>query len=221
MQALELLERVRLRLDDSAEPYLWADDELLGYLSRAEAEAAVRAGLLPFDTRDADPVIAPIATVAGTREYALDPRVLRLDRAWLADDNRRLAVIGEDEMDRASGGDWETLAGTPVTAVLWADRLRLVPIPDAAGTLHGSGVRLPAGPLTLEGAPEIAPVFHLDLVDWALHLAYLKNDAETLNREKAADAAARFERVFGPRLTADQYRKRHERRARTVRYAGY
>ena len=35
------------------------------------------------------------------------------------------------------------------------------------------------------------------------------------------DLACRFERVFGPRLTADQYRKRHERRARTVAYAGY
>ena len=221
MQALELLERVRSRLDDSAEPYLWADDELLGYLSRAEAEAAVRAGLLPFDTRDADPVIAPIAIVAGTREYVLDPRVLRLDRAWLADDNRRLALVGEDELDRIGSWDWESLTGTPVYGVRWGDRIRLSPVPEASGTLHASGVRLPAGALTLEGAPEIAPVFHLDLVDWALHLAYLKNDAETLNREKAADAAARFERVFGPRLTADQYRKRHERRARTVAYAGY
>ena len=221
MQALELLERVRSRLDDSAEPYLWADDELLGYLSRAEAEAAVRASLLPFDTRDADPVVAPIAVVAGTREYPLDARVLRVDRAWLADTNRRLALFGEDELDRMGPGDWESLTGTPVYGVRWADRIRLSPIPEAPGTLHASGVRLPAGELTLDGAPEIAPVFHLDLVDWALHLAYLKNDAETLNREKAADAAARFERVFGPRLTADQYRKRHERRARTVRYAGF
>lgn len=221
MQALELLERVRSRLDDSAEPYLWADDELLGYVSRAEAEAAVRAGLLPFDTRDADPIIAPIAVLAGTREYPLDARVLRVDRAWLADSNRRLALVGEDEMDRTGSTDWELATGTPVCGVLWADRIRLSPIPDAAGTLHASGVRLPAGPLTLDGAPEIAPVFHLDLVDWALHLAYLKNDAETLNRDKAAEAALRFERVFGPRLTADQYRKRHERRARTVAYAGY
>jgi hypothetical protein len=222
MQVVDLLDQARLRLDDMAEPYLWSDDELLGYLSRAEEEAAIRASLLRFDTREASPVIAPIAVVAGTREYALDARVLRLDRAWLQGGPFRLALVSEDQMERSCGSDWETLTGTPDTGVLWGTQLRLVPIPQAASTLHLSGYRLPSGPLALDGeAPEIAPSLHLDLLDWALHLAYLKNDAETLNREKAADAAGRFERVFGPRLTADQYRKRSERRARTVLYAGY
>ena len=46
--------------------------------------------------------------------------------------------------------------------------------------------------------PEIRPHLHPSLVYWMLHLAYLKQDSETMDEKKAAFNEARFTSEFGP-----------------------
>lgn len=221
MTSDELLEALRVRLDDAASPYLWSDDELLGYLDQAHEEAAIRGRLIPFDTRDTTPVIAPTAIVAGTSEYAMDSKVIEVRRILV--DAEPVGRTSDDLLDQFYGPEWESDTGTPTSVILRRTTLRLYPTPVAAGTLHMQGFRLPQGQF-LTGEilePEIPPEEHYHLLDWASHMAYLKPDAETVNAQRADLFEARFEQRFGARFSANEERKRHETRSKTVRYAGY
>jgi hypothetical protein len=53
--------------------------------------------------------------------------------------------------------------------------------------------------MTVGGSPEIDSRYHAGLLLWILHRAYMKNDSETLNVDKALDYKAQFEEFFGPK----------------------
>jgi len=58
--------------------------------------------------------------------------------------------------------------------------------------------RIPLTPFTLQTSPEIDEKYHEGLMDWAAHLAYMKNDSDTLNLNLAKVYEDRFVRQFGP-----------------------
>ena len=67
------------------------------------------------------------------------------------------------------------------------------------------------------GKPEIPERFHERLMDWVLHRAYLKQDAETFDPAKAAQSLALFIQSFGERPDANVQRKRRDKRPPLVR----
>lgn len=69
--------------------------------------------------------------------------------------------------------------------------------------------RIPLTPFTLQTSPEIAEKYHEGLMDWAAHLAYLKNDPEALNIPMAKMYEDKFARQFGtlPDAYSDRMRK--------------
>ena len=53
--------------------------------------------------------------------------------------------------------------------------------------------------------------FHERLMDWVLHRAYLKQDADTFDPNKAATSLALFVQAFGERPDANVQRKQRDR----------
>ena len=64
--------------------------------------------------------------------------------------------------------------------------------------------------------PEIHERFHERLMDWVLHRAYLKQDADTFDPGKAAQSLALFVQAFGERPDANVQRKHRDRRPPVV-----
>jgi len=76
--------------------------------------------------------------------------------------------------------------------------------------------RIPLTPFTLQTSPEIEEKYHEGLMDWAAHLAYMKNDSDTLNLNLAKVYETRFDRAFGllPDAYSDRMRKTLSQRQR-------
>jgi len=210
----DLLAELRVRLDDEAQPYLWSDETLVAYLNEAEREACVRARLIYDDTT---PEFTVLAVTAGNPIVALDTRVLAVDRAIL--DGRELDRTNVLEMDRRHHGwNWRERTGRPFEFIEEQTSLRLAPVPQENGVLRLSLWRLPTRDMVaLTDEPEIAQRFHLQMIEWAIHLAFKRRDADAEDAQRAALAAATFTAAFGERPSADVQRKQKIKRVPVVR----
>lgn len=192
-----LLDVVRTEIDDLQEPFLWSDAELIEHADDAQNEACRRARLL-VDSEDA--TVCRVTLEAGTSVYALDPRVIRVERAIVAGEPLPLRMCLRRHVDRMLPG-WEDMDdGLPEVLIPdWQSRsIRLVPAPEAAGTLRLTVVRLPLAVLNdLEDEPEIPAHFHRSLRHWIVHRAYLKRDSETFDEQASMKALAWFTEEFG------------------------
>lgn len=226
-----LLTKARERLDDRlpAAAYQisgededvdarWKTDELLGYLTEAEKEVCYRVRPL-IDSTTAD--LCALDLEVDTNSYALDPRVLSIIRFYVPGlpHGRPLQRTTYRYLDENHPG-WQERSGDPESycldldrGLIWLDRKPLVEYAGGVLTVH----RLPLADLALAIEPttadpaavltdsvelEIPAQYHVDLLDWVEHLAYLKRDVETYNEQRSAAAGARFERKFGPRPNA-------------------
>lgn len=191
-----------MRADDAKAPYLWSDSEVDAYLNEAEAEAAERASLIYDDTTVA---VTRIAVVAGTKRYALDPSITRIDYAKLGDED--MTVV--DQREYKPRGFFLLPNST---------HLELNFDPQAAETMTLGVYRRPLTLLTSDtDTPEIPATHHFKLLDWALHLAYLKPDADAFDQTKADRHEGLFIANFGQRADANVRRKQQERRRHVVR----
>jgi hypothetical protein len=75
-----------------------------------------------------------------------------------------------------------------------------VPNPTANGSLNLVVHRLPVSPMGT--SPEISPLHHRRMLDYAYKLAYLKRDADTYDPVKAMDFDRLFTESFGIRRDA-------------------
>lgn len=196
---------------DKVEPYLVDDDQALEWLNEAEGEAAVRMRLLHEST---DAGVCQIDVDAGTAIYTLDARLFELTHvAFRLDgstERAQLRLVSTGWLDQ-NVPDWRDETGTPLYAVQLETTIRLVPKPDAAGTLLLEGYRLPLVPMADgEDKPEIHGAHHRHLVEWCLHRAFSVPDSELLDTNKAAEALQRFTAYFGPRPDANLRRMTRE-----------
>ena len=189
MTTSELIEACRLRADDVSEPYLWTDEEWLFGLNEAQNEACVRARIL----REPD---VPLTVAAGASRVALPSYALDVVEVRVVSTGEIMAM----ENYSTENGDLAfiepMIKDTPITVCL---------------------VRLPKLPITSSRPPEIPVRFHARLVDWALRLAYLKNDADAFNPSAAALHEAMFKQSFGEFLDANVQRKHRRNAPRVVR----
>lgn len=228
----EMTCRFRDRADDAADPPLYDDDTVRGWLNEAVTEACIRARLI-FDTNSP---FCQIPIVADQAVYALDPSIIQIADMWLT--NRRRILEGTDQsaLDRGSmlprwrrthryhcaelwGRNWRTWKGIPYYFIQDNLRLQLVPIPTEADTLNLSVYRIPTETEVMDAPaeePVIAAQWHERLIDWALFRAYDKKDGEENDDARATIALARFEESFGKRMNAAVERKRAERRSHTT-----
>jgi hypothetical protein len=179
--------------DNSTTDKLWSQLELLEYAQDAENEACERADLI-IDTESA---LTGIVTTSTTGTYGIASTVIAVKSALMANGSEPLMETSEKVLDNSVPG-WRTAEGTPRSYVMTpTNNIIIYPIPSVASVLNLTVSRFPTTPMTVNGSPEIDSRYHQGLVLWMCYRAYLKNDSETLNTDKAADYLALFEKYFG------------------------
>lgn len=213
MNSGEIIRQARLELDDTEPDYLWSDAELLGYLNEAEEEASRRARLLIDATT---PEICTVTLASGQSEYDLDERVIGIRSAQPSWRTRPLHGVTVAEMDQDAPG-WRARYGQPEVVVLdyQTGSLTVCPTPSIAEeglTIQLRVTRLPMRPMVGESdKPEVKAVYHRSLIHWIKHKAYLKKDADTLDKPASAEALALFTQEFGEKKSAwaDEFDQRN------------
>lgn len=213
MNLKQCKDRLRRRLDDLATPLLWSNAELVEYINEAHREAAERARLI----YDEDGALTQVSVTAGTARYELDPAILGLNRVVLESNGLPLRRRTTEWMDENCPG-WERNEGAPRVFVEREKYLVLSPTPLVDDAIRLSLWRVPLEPLDDDDdEPEFAPRHHERMLDWAVHLAYLKRDADTYDEQKADRYEASFERSFGMRRDSNVQRKQRLHRVLTVK----
>lgn len=218
MRLDELMAQFRSRADDTAKPYLWRDEEIIGWINEAEAEACERANLL-LDSRTAGVSHFPVQ--AGEGQYVLHPAIIDIRRVKLQQSDRILKAVPLSVLDEQHPG-WEQWVDTPCRWTLLEDHLlRLVPAPAVNDALCLLVSRRPMHVMALDSdTPEINAFYHPYLLSWVLHRAYQKRDADTYNENQSRSYEAEFEGVFGPRLSAHVRQLRASGRNWLMGYGG-
>ena len=220
MRVEDFITQFRATVLDHAEPYFWADDEIVRHLNEAVQEACERAKLLEDRST---PAVCTVNIQPGISTYNLHPSVLEIKRLALRGIPLHETSIEEQDSTRPG---WELRKGVPrnwifePTANLGAPRIRLVPVPVEAEAIELTVQRGALKPLDADngaGRPEIPERFHTRLLDWMLYRAYSKPDADAFDPAKAAASLALFSQAFGDRPDANVQRKRRNRRMPVVR----
>ena len=199
-----LIAQVRVDTDDLTPDYFSTDANITAWLNEAEQEACIRS-LLIHDTSTAS--VCNIAVTAGTSVYSLHPSIIAITRAGFtpagSGTEQVLYLTDITELDRIYPA-WRKYSELPKYAIQNDTTLQLASKPSTDGTLALECHRLPL--LNIEDqpteSPEIGRIHHRHLVQWVLHRAYSRPDAEIFNPNKAATALAEFTRVFGLRPDA-------------------
>ncbi|MBP7611141.1 MAG: hypothetical protein KA760_16725 [Steroidobacteraceae bacterium] len=214
----DLLTLFRSEVSDVATPYLWSDDEFFGYADDAQKQfARLTWGLIDSSTT----AIVDIPLVAGTNTYDLSPLILAVRAARVTATGRGLDIVNQEDMP-VRRMYFDGTEGVPQAVILGmdTDKISVWPVPIEDEAIKLSVFRLPLVDITSanETTPfEIAPQHHRHLLLWVKHLAYLKQDAETYDRIKAAEFEAAFE-AYCARAKKEQDRSRHK--PRSVTYGG-
>lgn len=99
--------------------------------------------------------------------------------------------------------------------------LELARLPAADDTLTLRCYRLPVDMVDDGDEPEIRPVYHVQMADWAISLCYLLPDAEVFDEQASKRYEARFVQSFGERPNALTHRNRRSKPAQCIVNNGY
>lgn len=197
MNVGELIDIWRSDVGDTVHPYLWPITNAVEFADDAQNEACRRARLL----RDSTTVdICEIALEVGTAVYALDPRVIRVDRARLEGETVPLRFCLMRNADSMCPG-WDTWDNSTPQFIIpdhSSRSLYLAAPPDATGTLLLNVVRLPLATLNSTDDDLEIPLHHQrSLRHWMTYRALLQHDSETFDKKAAETALSLFEQEFG------------------------
>lgn len=192
MNLRELINRARSETGDTANPPLWSNAEWREYLNEAAVEAAIRAKLIEDDQIEID-------ITAGESHAEYPAYVWAIQRVYFG--GRKLDLVDREMIDADEGEGWEDKTGQPVACYEVGGRLRLFPTPEAGGSARLVAFCTPREPMVDDAdEPGIRQArLHPRLIDWALHLAYLKKDSDTFDAGLSRQHEAEFEKNFGPR----------------------
>lgn len=220
----ELVENARRRLEDLGgdmegldwktddSSLLWSNDDLVRYANEAENEFCRRRPILDSETAS----VCELAVTAGTGVYAYSPLIVEIKRAKLDTRPEPLAKVTTNWLDHEyqTWEDWESDPWYLIDDET-DGKLRIVAPPTVDDTLRMTVGRRPLQAMTwvnrATDTPEIPEQHHNDLLHWMLHLAYLKDDAETYDPTKSAGFAGLFTNEVGPPISAEDERKKRRR----------
>ena len=208
----QLIRRFRIDATDLVpNPYLFADEWVMDWLNDAQREAAVR-GRLIYEA--SSPAVCEVAVSVGVATYPLHASLYEIVEQSIkfAGDTRRypLKLVSREDLNRLRP-DWRDDApGTPRYLIQDDTRFTLSPAPDRAAAVLLEGYRLPKEITQEADKPEINAAHHVHLVHWALHRAFSRPDADTLDPQRAEKAEKEFTRYFGIRPDSDLRRATRE-----------
>lgn len=194
-----LIARCRLVSQDLRSPFLWDDSEWTEWLNEAEAEACIRARLIEDE--------AIIGQVFSAEPYVdLPERAFLVCRVFLG--SRKLVLTSRHDLDLDNPHGWESETGDPVACYRSVDRLRMYPVPISDDEARIVAFCTPETEMSDDSdTPSIASRLHVKLIDWALRCAYLKDDPDTQDVQRAERYEEKFERTFGPRPNESEVRR--------------
>ena len=202
MNKAQLLAEFRLKADDTAgPPYAWSDERIIQWISEGQDIFCERTG---FWT---DKSTYGFTTMAGQRDYVLDPRIIQVNEVW--DGQRRLHQYTEGDLPRYrsdSGNplDWPLSPDygdgivQPSGMILqrrpdaWqtdaeTEKLTLFAPPPAGIFLAMHVWRYAKVPFAVSGVLEAPPRFHQAHVHYAVAQALNDHDRERQDLVKSAD----------------------------------
>lgn len=194
----------------------WSNEELTDFINAAEKEATRAAFLL----KKSEAALS-ISSVAGTSEYPVNSKILRIKEAY-SQDGRTLSPIEHEDLTCIP--DWRNKVGTPTSYVIDSETstILLYPKPVEAGLVHLLYYRLPLNDLDWgvpTGVPEIREEYQRMMLDYAAHLAYLKEDANAFDPGRAEYFRQKFVSNFTTSSAYGEVRRRRNR-APVIRYRG-
>ena len=206
MTAAELIDRTRRKyLADTAEPYLWCDDELLDDLNWAYRRACYWSLAIRDSTTAA---VCTITLAADQAVYALNRAIIKVNSIILNNPDtttRLLQPVNQGEAARYAGHHWQTETGDPSMYVPNGYIIRLVRVPSAewAGqTLTVDCFRLPLTSLAMDDTPEFFDDIQQEsLIYGLLSQAFLKVDADAFRADLAKAHMGNFIAAFGPAVS--------------------
>lgn len=196
----------------------WSNEELTSFINEAQKQACRNSLLIKEYNSSFD-----IAVTAGTAEYEIDPRIIRIKHAYLNSTGKELSKADIEELFEIQ--NWWDLTGTPSYYV--ADhntgKITLFRKPTANDTVKLVVYRtqLLDFDWTLNSAePDINERYHLPMLHYAAFMAYMKDEANTLDPKKAQEHLALFTQEFSAPNNAYAETQRQRRTKRGITYGG-
>lgn len=223
----ELIDRFRADIVDVAKPYLWSDEEVVNYADDAYRMFIRLTGGIADFTSD----LTKIQLVTGEDIVEPHESILRVMTATLASTGNEIEVLNATDLpmlfqSNVDYGSLRTLSMKNLPgAVRWLimgmerNKAKVVQIPIADDEINMFVYRLPKDHITDEKHElgDIAEEHHIHLLKGMKGLAYLKQDAETFDKTKAAESEAAF-RAYCAQCKAEWERYKHK--TRVVAYGG-
>lgn len=215
MDSTRLYELFRSDIADTAEPFLWANDEVFHYMNEAQKTfCRLTGGIADAST----PSVTRVSVTTGNPWAKISPLILKV-RGINGADGRYLDPVNYEDMQH-HGIRLNAYPATPRALILGmsTNEVRVYPVPVADETLELLVYRLPLKAIDdFDQKFEIAEQHHAALLLWMKHLAYGKQDAETFDKSKRDEFKAAFEQYcFGAKVEKDTAKHK----TRTVAYGG-
>lgn len=225
MDSGELYDAFRSDVVDTAEPYLWSDDEVWRYANDAYQMFVRLTGGVSDFLSDA----CTVGIVAGEATAELHPSILRIMSATRRSDTHPLEIINNTDLQKMRSSDYGQIKqivmddrSGPVRYMvqgLKRGMVRWVQVPEVDDFVDMVIYRLPLTTLTDVGQTldDVEDHHHSHLLDWMKHLAYKKPDADTYNPKLSEFSKAEFESYCA--FVKSEW-ERYKHKTRSVSYGG-
>lgn len=225
MDSTRLYELFRSDVQDTAQPYLWTDDEVWAYLNDAYTMFVRLTGGVPDFTSP----ITEVPVVSGEPTSQVSTKILRFLSARLVSTGEDLEILNWSDASRMTRSDYgisvpitlDDLQGPVRSMVIGMQRnlVRWVNVPASDDTVRLHVYRLPLEEITGESQElvDVDEQHHLHLLSGMKAVAYRKQDAETFDRARADENEMRF-RSYCAQVVGEFDRYKHK--TRVVSYGG-
>jgi hypothetical protein len=212
MTPTEIIAQARRILDDEEVPLLWQSLELVGYLNDAINQMCEQLHPIQDDTTA---LICNLAlTAALGQDYVLSPLIVEVETVRLTGVYLPLQKTSRKFLDSYIPG-WRSHTGQPQyyctdykDGYISFDKKPLAPTTYAATMLVSRYMALPVTVTDLDHALELPARYHFGLADGVCARAYLKQDAECTDKEKAATHTELFG-AFIERMKVQKRNREH------------
>lgn len=166
MKVYNILVRIRNKLADTIQPFLWSDNELLDYINDTLNFIFSEIETLEFEYT--------IKTVANTKSYTL-PSDFDRELSIYCDDIK-LAKIPLGELNSLPEG-----TGKPVYYAIFDNKIHFNPIPDKEYDVYLYYIRRASPSITADDELNL-PLYMISALEYGiLWKAYMKEDSETFD----------------------------------------
>lgn len=203
--------------DDNATQQLrWSNEELVGYINEAIRQVYRR--IQPIQ----DVSNFKVEAKAGIADYPIDPRIIQI--VMIRSESSGKVLNPADLHQYIEYQDFTVTESTPDSYIpnYQSGSIRLFPTPTANETYQMIVYRFPLNSmdwLKPNQSPELRIEYHIPMLNYAAYLAYLKDDANTFDPQRANLFLTYFTNEFSDTSAYAETRKRRSS-DRQVKYGG-